>query len=386
MSFLKLIKKENIKLKIIFQKTLDDRVCAFLRKQQFDVLQAEEGQPIEIGNNFSITTWPYRGGDSFCLISNEGKSLLNINDCEISTKNAAISVRNKVHQVSSKLDILLTQFGYANWVGNDEDIAERVRLANHKLDRIFIQDAILSPSAIIPFASFVFFCHAENFYLNDAQNSPEDVKVAKQLETIQEKIFFMKPLDKITLDGRDSIQHQLLLLSGKAVEHWIDLKNKICVLPIETKQIEIKQLKDSFLKFRLRMSLNFVFMPQLLELLKIIKPINILITDTNKVATLSYLKGFTLLESFGKWHISVTSEVFNFIIQNEFGFNTTHVNGRFRLGRDEKIFDVLKFFIVQELYKNGFGIKHPLASVKHLINEIVRLVSKKLLKLGQTQI
>ena len=64
-SFLKLIKKKKIDLTIIFQKTLDGRVSAFFKNLEFNVLEANNGQPIEVGINFTITTWSYRGGDSF---------------------------------------------------------------------------------------------------------------------------------------------------------------------------------------------------------------------------------------------------------------------------------------------------------------------------------
>ena len=380
MSFLKLIKRKNVDVKIIYQQTLDGRVRDFLRNQQFDVLDADEGCPIELGIKFSITTWQYRDGDSFCLILTEDKSLLNINDCVISNVNDAISVRNKVHRGSQKLDVLLTQFGYANWIGNEEDTADRVSHANRQIDSIRMQEKILTPLAIIPFASFMYFCHIDNFYLNDAQNSPKSVIAAERLELISEKIFFMKPWDMISLNGKSSIQHQLILLSSKAIDHWENLKNTISPISIETKQTEITQLEGGFLKFRKRMSLNFAFLPQFFELLKIIRPINILITDINKVVTLSYLKGITVHIKSRKWHIAVSSEVLNFIFQNDFGFNTTHVNGRFRLGQDKKISDAVKFFIVQEFYKNGFGIRRPFVSGKHLTSKIVRLVSKKLIK------
>ncbi len=385
MSFLKLIKNEKIDLKIIFQKTLDGRVSAFLRSQGLTVLDAEEGQQILIGENLSIATWPYGGGDSFCLIKSEGVSLLNINDCVISTSKDAISVRDKIRQFSNSLNILLTQFGYANWAGNEDDKTERIKLANHKFDRIFIQEKILQPSTIIPFASFVYFCHPENFYLNDAQNSPESVINAEQLGQIQQKIFFMKPWDTISLVEADSISNQLSSLTKSAVDHWASLKNEISPIPTEIKKSEIQKMKDSFLKYRKKMSHNFLFLPQLFELLKIVRPIDILITDTNKVAHISYLNGITLHDNYREWHISLSSEVFNFIFENDFGFNTTHVNGRFRLGNNKKISDVVKFFIVQEFYKNGYGIKHPIVSAKFLTSEILRLFSKRLTKPTQPQ-
>jgi UDP-MurNAc hydroxylase len=386
MSFLKLIKKENFDLKIIFQKTIDRRVFSFLNNQQFNVLEAEEGRSIEIGKNFSITTWPYWGGDSYCLITIDGKSLLNINDCVISNKNEAAYVKKKIGKISVNIEILLTQFGYANWSGNEDDIEQRVKLANHKFDRIFIQNSVLTPSVIIPFASFVFFCHPENFYLNDAQNSPENVKAAKQLESIQEKIFFMKPWDFITLDDTKKIKHQLSQLTGMAVKHWVKLKNTIHPISHKINQIETHQLENVFLTYRKHVSLNFIFFPQFLEIVNFIKPIKIFITDTNRVVSLSYLTGFSFQENSKEWHISISSEVFNFIFKNDYGFNTTIVNGRFRLERSGSIIDVSRFFSPQEYTKNGFGIKHPFISGIHLINKITRLILTRLTKLTQPQI
>lgn len=377
MSFLKQIKKEKFDLKIIFQKTIDRRVFAFLNNQQFNVIEAEEGRSIGIGKNFSITTWPYWGGDSYCLITIDGKSLLNINDCVISNKTEAVYVKNKISKISENIDILLTQFGYANWSGNEDDLEQRVKLANHKFDRIFIQDSVLKPSTIIPFASFVFFCHPENFYLNDAQNSPENLKTSIQLDSIQEKIFFMKPWDIIVLDDIKTIKIQLSQLTGLAEKHWVKLKSTINPISSKINQIEMYQLKNAFLTYRKRLSLNFIFFPQILEILNFIKPIKILVTDTNRIVSLSYLKGFSFQENSKEWHISISSSVLNFILKNDYGFNTTYVNGRFRLERNASIVDVSRFFSPQDYSKNGFGIKHPLVSGIHLINKIARFILKR---------
>jgi hypothetical protein len=376
MSFLKSISKEKIDLTIIFQKTLDGRVSSFLNKLGLNVIDAKEGIPIGLGKKFSITTWPHHGGDSFCLIKSEDISLLNINDCMISTEDQAQTLKKKYSSLSLQVDILLTQFGYANWIGNESDRDERIKFANHKFDRIFIQNKILCPSLIIPFASFVYFCHPDNFYLNDAQNSPNDLIGAKQLAKIKDKIFFLKPLDHFPLDSIDSIESQLKNLSGKAIKHWCHLKKIIKPIQIQSKEIELRELKKTYLNYRKRMSLNFAFLPQFFELVRLLKPIKILITDVNQVVSLSYINGISFKDNLTDWHISISSEVFGFIFKNEFGFNTTHVNGRFRLGKDQSIFDVIKFFIIQDLYKNGFGIFHPIKSAKFLFGAAVRFFSK----------
>jgi UDP-MurNAc hydroxylase len=380
MSFLKSISKEKIDLTVIFQKTLDGRVNSFLNKLGLNVIDVNEGVTLSLGERFDITTWPYHGGDSFCLIKSEDISLLNINDCYISTEYQAQRVKSKYSSLAPNLDILLTQFGYANWVGNESDRDQRIKLANHKFDRIFIQNKILCPTFIIPFASFVYFCHHENFYLNDAQNSPDDVLMAKQLEPIKNNIFFLKPYDKISLDSINLVRSQFENLSSQAIKHWGHLKETIKPLQSKAKEVESQELKDIYLNYRKRMTLNFIFLPQVFEVITLIKPIRILISDIDKVARLSYLKGIIFKENSNDWHISLSSEVFSFIFKNEFGFNTTHVNGRFRLGKGKFLFDVVKFFIIQDFYKQGFGISHPIKSANFFMREVIRFLTKKLFK------
>jgi hypothetical protein len=60
--------------------------------------------------------------------------------------------------------------------------------------------------------------------------------------------------------------------------------------------------------------------------------------------------------------ISLSSETLMFILKNEYGFNTTLVNGKFeRLSIDgDKIFK--RHFVSQDLMRRGLGLQHPLTS------------------------
>lgn len=376
-SFLKSLAKENIDLSVIFQQTLDGRVSAFLKRQNFKIFEAIEGKSIELGENLSITTWPYRGGDSYCLINSNSKFLLNINDCVISNIKDAIKVKRNILELTENVHILLTQFGYANWAGNEGDVKERVALSEQKLDRILTQDKIINPLTIIPFASFVYFCNQENFYLNDAQNDPISVKSAVQLDSIQNKIYFMKPWDLILLEGVSPITTQLEDLSTRAIPYWMTLKKKASPLLFEAKAYSEAEMMKCFLDYRKTIAINFLLLPQLFELLKIIPEINVLLTDINRVAKLSYFKGITFEENVNQWHISLSSELFHYIFVNDYGFNSVHVGGRFRLGEGKRIFDVIKFFIIQDYYKNGFGVRRPIASMRFLLAEAIRFIGKK---------
>ena len=87
----------------------------------------------------------------------------------------ANSVIHNYKKYTDKIDLLLSQFGRANWVGNKDERALRVISAEEKLERIKLQIQKFNPDSVIPFASFVYFCHPENFHTNDSQNSPRDV-------------------------------------------------------------------------------------------------------------------------------------------------------------------------------------------------------------------
>ena len=365
-SFLKNLKQCGLKPLIIYQETLDGRVASFLKKQGFDVIEAKNGKEVLISPTLSITTWLHKGGDSFCLINSCGINLLNLNDCVIKTNQEALAIKQKISNITPKIDILMTQFGYANWAGNEDDTQSRIELASHKFDRIMTQEFALNPSVIIPFASFVYFCHTENFYLNNEQNTPKTLRKYNNLSSIQSKIFFMKYWDSISLNQPHAIANQLSLISEEAETHWTQLKEKASPINFETKTYELGELKRVFNQYRRKLSLNFLLLPQLFELLCIIKPIRIFITDLNSTIKLSYISGFKTIDN-KHWQISLSSDVYIFSLKNDYGFNTTHVNGRFRIKNIIEEVEIFRFSSPQEFYKRGFGVSHPITSTKTLL-------------------
>ena len=116
-------------------------------------------------NELSITTWKYGGNiDSYCLININKLTILNLNDCVVSNEESAYKIKNSIKDITNNIDILFTQFGYANWISNKEDSESRKVKAEEKNKRIYIQNKILKPKAIIPFASFIFLVIMIIFY------------------------------------------------------------------------------------------------------------------------------------------------------------------------------------------------------------------------------
>jgi hypothetical protein len=73
----------------------------------------------------------------------------------------------------------------------------------------------------------------------------------------------------------------------------------------------------------------------------------------------------------------MNSAVFEFILKNDFGFNTTTVNGRYRVKNEQSNLIAGKFFSTQEFYKNGYGIFHPWISTKTFLNLLFKRFSSR---------
>lgn len=358
--FVKKLKNQSIRLTFLYQKTLDGRVRDFLKKENFEVLELKDGQSFKLGADFEIKNWKYHSGDSYCWIRCADKRILNLNDCVVSNADEALEVSKKI---SSDIDFLFTQFGYASWVGNESDKEYRFKVAQEKFERIKVQAEVLNPEFILPFASFVYFSHLDNFYLNDLQNTPEKLRIAKQLNIFQDKIFFMKPYDELILENKFETANNLRKLTISAERHWGSLLRNIQPSVNKDGIISLDSLKKKYRKYFVKVFLNFFVVPQMLELVGFIRPLKIKITDLTVTVEISYVKGFNVLDNNVPYDISIKSQVLDFILSNDYGYNSTSVNGRYKTEYLEANYKFGRFFSPQEYLKNGYGILSRINSV-----------------------
>lgn len=105
--------------------------------------------------------------DSWIAVRAEKMIVLNLNDCAISPGYLAWIAR----QVGD-VTILLTQFSFANWIGNH---ADELREAERKVKDLRYRVEFLHPKVTIPFASFIYFCNQENSWMNKFAVSPQQI-------------------------------------------------------------------------------------------------------------------------------------------------------------------------------------------------------------------
>ncbi len=369
-SFIKKLKPEFVgKVTLLFQQTKDRRVVTFLQKQGFDVIECAPGVTLGLDPQLNITVFPYADGDSYCLIKSAQRAILNLNDCTLASEAACKTVKANIAPLTARVDVLLTQFGYANWVGNPFEPGLRRRAAAEKRQRISLQMETFKPALTIPFASFVTFSSSENSYLNDYQNSAYTIRQWSALSPATESLRFMKPGDVIELGQLNPAA--LLRMSHIAVEHWEKLGNAAREALAPEAPRTAAEVEAAFAKHRAAVAANLPVLPWLLEKLGLIKPLMIHIPDISLTARFSYVSGFRVCDSGTAFDISMSSPSAVFLFSNEYGFNTTHVNGRFRTANPGALLRFSRFFMPQNLGRQGYGIRHPFATASHLAGSVL---------------
>lgn len=375
-SFIKKLKQEFPgKVTMLFQHTKDKRVASFLRRNQFEVIECLPGQPVELDPFMSITVFPHGGGDSWCLVNSGGRRVLNLNDCALLNADMCNAVKRQLDRLCDRIDLLLTQFGYANWVGNPFQPELRRAAADEKIDRIALQMAIFKPRITVPFASFVAFASVDNCYMNDQQNTARLVAHWARQSRATDTVRFMKPGDEIDL--RVDTAESLAWASDMAVEHWEQLGTAQGeMIPAEA-PASLAELKSAVLRHRKAMNANLLALPWLLEAVGLIRPLVIRLPDLGQTIRASYISSHTEMAVDARCDISMTSPSALFLFSNEYGFSTTHVNARFRTADDGALTRFGRFFMPQNLCRDGYGVQHPVATLRYLVgNVLARLVRR----------
>ena len=161
----------NNNTNFIFQKTKDKRVIKFLKRISDKIIEADPRKSINLTNDFSIQVFPFQDLDSFCLITVNGIKILNLNDCDVKNITELEEIKKKVGHI----DILFAQFSYAIGKSNPDEVYQRKLLSEDILTDLCKTINFFKPSFFIPFASFCYFSHNENFYLNDSINKIDRV-------------------------------------------------------------------------------------------------------------------------------------------------------------------------------------------------------------------
>jgi len=304
------------KITVLFQETTDRKVAEFCKKIGFkEQIELKENTFFEIAKDFEILCNPYTDGDSYALFRIDGCTILNLNDCIINSEKSASDLASLVGEV----DILFTQFGYANKVGNVDDVEYRKLVSREKLERIKHQSKHLKPKSIVPFASFIYFCHEENKYMNTGMNTIGEVYsfIEKELNC---KCVVLYPNDlwnvKEEWDAKMSIE-----------KYNEDSQNVKLQKPLFSTNVKFETLKIQGSHFNNLLINGFPNHKRKIESLKA----NIYLTDLKTSFSFTGKHGLQMSTlEYDRCDIALSSESLSYCFNNLWGGDTLSVNARFQ--------------------------------------------------------
>lgn len=322
--FLKQVSKyKRNNIEIFYQKTLDGRVKNFLRTLGYHVKEFKDKQRYKFAPGFAITIGKVPFYDSWALFEVGDKKILNVNDCVLATSGRVSDIKN----VTGKVDIIFTQYSYADWVeSGSQNNCLRKALEEERLRRIKIQSEALSPSFIVPFASMVRFCHVENNYMNDAINTPRQAVNFIRLNTSSQP-YLMVPYEE--WNGVDAKNNE------EAMGFWDSAYKTALNRPLVSQKnaFNVNDLSVACDDMLERVSKNNnIFLINTLSRFGVLPEQNIKILDLGIAVNFTWHRGITEHTQIAAQteFLEMTSESLHFLFSFDFGIDTLCVNSRFK--------------------------------------------------------
>jgi hypothetical protein len=347
---------------ILFQQTRDGRVVKFCRGLGFRVIELADGVKTSLGSGVTAICGRFDFYDSWLHLSDGTQSLLNLNDCAI----RAPADLAHVAEVVGRPTALLTQFSYAAWKGGRANRAFREAAAAQKRETLAAQVAALKPCFAMPFASMVYFSNVENAYLNDAMNTPRiAAEVLEQAGTIPVVLY---PGDNWDIGTPHN--------NAAALARYDRLYADLARLPLRAAgaSVDLARLQEAFAQYRARVfarnSRLLIMLLSKLPALGAFRPLNIRLDDLDTLISFSLLDGIAVLPA-GTADVTMHSSSLLFLLQNEFGYDTLTVNGRFE-ATSEGFAKMTRALAIGSLNAMGLSISPSLIFNARVVMILVR--------------
>lgn len=316
------------RITVLYQETGDRLVANWCKSAGFGrIVELPLREWVPIDNAMSVMCGAIND-DSWLAIRTPERTLLNVNDCVLKNEERIRPIADAVGHI----DVLFTQFSYAQWTGNPPERERRKEDALEKLERIALQVRILDPQIVVPFASFVYFCHEENFFLNDGMNSVGEVAQFVE-DRLQKKAVVLYPGDR--WNAVDTIDWHA---NARAYES--DLNAKIAAGPTHFRRtIAAADVEDAVNRFLQRLRKKNPYARRLIA-----DHCTLFLTDSAKAYDLS-VNGMRPIDADEfTADIATSGENLLYAIKTPWGGNTMHVSGRFVSWRNqhERFFTLMR--------------------------------------------
>lgn len=155
---------------VLYQQNNSDKMANALHRLGFaNVRLLPHREIIDLTEHTRVYCYQAGTMDSLLGVMFDGKTLLNINDCEINSKDC----RRILGDIKT-VDVVLNQFSIAGYNGHEDRQKYLPPQAQKILEKMFSNHVDLDARETIPFASFIYFSSEDNRYINEFANTPLD--------------------------------------------------------------------------------------------------------------------------------------------------------------------------------------------------------------------
>lgn len=328
---------------VLFQRTNDHRVVDWCHNAGFPVYEVDEGAWTTIGDEVNVVLGKCGLYDSWLAMRAGSSVVLDLNDCVLFEPRDVARVARQI----GPIDCLVTQFSYANWIGNPSDTELRAAEARRRVERIIPQITELAPQHVIPAASFVWFSHEENAYLNDFAVPVRTA--ADVIENAGATPVVLTPGDEWILgsshDNKRSVAfyENLNHAEGQQLHH-------ATTVTFETLEMlasaYVNRISSANSRVLIRVALS----------VRWLRDIKIFLWDHQRSVRFHPTEGLSSLDtSEASCDVSMGSDSLAFILRFNWGVDTLSVNGRFR-SRTSTIAPIYRAFRLGVLNNAGHAL------------------------------
>ena len=327
------------KITVMYQNTIDKKVVNWFKNNNFIVHELPRLKKIELAPKLFIKTGSTPQDDSWLLIDDGNTKFLNLNDCETKTKEFDFIMKNFRRQIG-KVDILASQFAFASYLGSTKKI--RLKSAKTVIEKVNYQIQVLKPKYFIPFASFSYFSHKENFYQNIDNNDIFDL-VDNINEHSTAKPIVMYPGDIWKVGNVFSNKINLKKYAND-YKKCLDgpLLDKTKIFNLDALCLKANLYRNKLLKNNI---LLFLFRPLLVK---------IWVSDLNISVSFDLHQGLHIIKSKQQeCDVSISSDLIAGWFDNDYGGASAYISGRIYYDNKINYRKLYKYFYISNANNRG---------------------------------
>ena len=351
-------------VRFLIRSSLDGRVRRWLEKENFYV--DEVGQsPLQISDNVEVEVHGVGLYDSLLVVRGRSDCIVNMNDANPSKYHLL-----KIARELDYVDLLLGQFGFAEWPGPKNDCDAQRRTGRRYLNSLAEQIEVFKPRLVVPFASFVHFCHPENLWANRNQNSIIDAVQAVEFAGSIPVILVNNQTIDIESSGQD-----IALSNQVAIAYWSSRVQELSMVtpPETTERADIHEISVLVTEFANKISMenNRLLVKIARVLIGICNPLVIRLDDLGSAYFLDPLVGFIERVDETEPDVTCSTLFLKQVLASEYGPDQALVMMRFDAPSFATAARFHRAFAISTLNRCGIKLRFRSLVSRRIINELV---------------